>query len=285
MATDYEGKLAACYIRVSTDQQEISVDVQLRQSEHYAKFKGLKISPVNIFRDPDVSGRKVMFAKRSGAGALLETLREGHIKHLIVYKVDRLGRDAIDILETFRTLTQKLGVTVHFLDLGGDSLSSDSPITKFIVGMMALYAEMEVSYTRKRIKDAYDQKAIRGTNWGTIPYGMMGVPTGKKNKSGGPELKLEPNPEEMKWLRMMVNWRMHGDGTCEGGLGYHLIAKRLNEVGAPKRYRNASRRRKDAFGWTNGHVFKVLHGKIAQKMMAELNQTTKGETQCSDTST
>jgi putative DNA-invertase from lambdoid prophage Rac len=54
----------------------------------------------------------------------MDKLEAGDV--LIVTKLDRLGRDAIDVSTTVRTL-EELGVRVHCLALGGVDLAS-SPV-------------------------------------------------------------------------------------------------------------------------------------------------------------
>ena len=52
-------KNAACYIRVSTeDQTEYSPDAQLKELRDYAARHELLIAPEHIFIDAGVSGRK-----------------------------------------------------------------------------------------------------------------------------------------------------------------------------------------------------------------------------------
>lgn len=93
------------------------------------------------FHDEGISGA-VPAAKRPGFGKLLNYIREGDILH--VYAVDRLGRDALDVQSTVRTLLAK-GVTVEILGLG--------PIAKgvgeLIIAVLAQVADLE----RQRINE------------------------------------------------------------------------------------------------------------------------------------
>lgn len=59
---------------------------------------------------------------------------------LVVSKLDRLGRDAIDVLQTIRSLSER-GVKVIVLQLGNTDLTS--PAGKLLLSMLAAVAEME----------------------------------------------------------------------------------------------------------------------------------------------
>jgi DNA invertase Pin-like site-specific DNA recombinase len=77
-------------------------------------------------------------AARPGFAAMLEKMRDGET--LIVSKLDRLGRDAIDVIATVRMLAaRRIKVIVHAL--GGADLTSTAG--KLLVTMLAAVAEME----------------------------------------------------------------------------------------------------------------------------------------------
>lgn len=84
-----------------------------------------------------VSG-KAHAAQRSHFGVLLGKLRARDT--LIVSKLDRLGRDAPDVLATIKHLAS-LGVEVIVLQLG--KLDLTSPAGKLMLAMLAAVAEME----------------------------------------------------------------------------------------------------------------------------------------------
>lgn len=75
---------------------------------------------------------------RPGFAAMLAKMRDGET--LIVSKLDRLGRDAIDVIATVRSLAGR-GIRVIVHSLGGVDLAS--PTGKLLVTMLAAVAEME----------------------------------------------------------------------------------------------------------------------------------------------
>ena len=77
-------------------------------------------------------------AERKGFKKLLDKLEAGDV--LVVTKLDRLGRNAMDVRATVENLTG-LGVRVHCLALGGVDLAS--PAGKMTMGVIAAVAEFE----------------------------------------------------------------------------------------------------------------------------------------------
>ncbi|RQO51612.1 resolvase [Variovorax sp. KBW07] len=84
-----------------------------------------------------VSG-SVAAAERAGFCQLLNKLEDGDV--LVVTKLDRLGRNAMDVRATVEGLSG-MGVRVHCLALGGVDLTS--PAGKMTMGVIAAVAEFE----------------------------------------------------------------------------------------------------------------------------------------------
>lgn len=119
------------YGRVSTGQQTADNQfVEITQA-------GYEIEPEFWFADEGVSG-KVCAEQRPAFKRLLGQIRKGET--LVVSKLDRLGRDAIDVLQTVRHLGER-GIRVIVLQLGATDLTS--PAGKLLLSMLAAVAEME----------------------------------------------------------------------------------------------------------------------------------------------
>jgi DNA invertase Pin-like site-specific DNA recombinase len=89
------------------------------------------------FQDEGVSG-KCPAAQRPAFQDMLLRIREEET--LAVSKIDRLGRDAIDVLQTVKLL-QERGVHVIVHQLGSTDLAS--PAGKLLLAMLSALAEME----------------------------------------------------------------------------------------------------------------------------------------------
>ena len=119
------------YGRVSTGTQTTDNQrLELEQAGH-------QIEQDFWFADEGISG-KVAAAQRPAFKAMLGQIRKGET--LVVSKLDRLGRDAIDVLQTVRLLGER-GIKVVVLQLGNTDLTA--PAGKLLLSMLAAVAEME----------------------------------------------------------------------------------------------------------------------------------------------
>ena len=115
------------YCRVSTDDQNTENQVQ------EISAAGFSLTPQRIITET-VSG-SVTASERKGFGRLLNKLESGDV--LVVTKLDRLGRNAMDVRATVE-LINGLGVRVICLALGGvDLTSSAGKMTMQVVNAMA----------------------------------------------------------------------------------------------------------------------------------------------------
>ena len=270
----YNGEIAATYSRVSTADQQNSIDMQRRRIEDYARFKNLTLHHEFTFVDSDTSGT-IDISKRGGGSLLLKALETGRIRHLIILKLDRLGRKAIDIQTTWRDLTN-MGVTIHVLDLGGADFSSDSPITTFIVGVLSLCAEIEVERIRERIKGVLDDKKSQGDVVGRIPFGFTSVGSGRMTTKDGVSkeiMKMLPYEPEQAWIRKMLEWRAFGSDGRPGKWTYQQIAEELNRLGVKTKLSGTTNKHRLINGvWNPGTVYKLLKLDYVKDIIKQFEQ-------------
>lgn len=118
------------YCRVSTTDQ--TTDNQLQE----ISTSGFSLEPKRVIVET-ISG-SVAALQRPGFAKLLERMEGGDV--LVVTKLDRLGRNAMDVRSTVDDLAA-MGVRVHCLALGGIDLTS--PAGKMTMGVIAAVAEFE----------------------------------------------------------------------------------------------------------------------------------------------
>ena len=138
------------YIRVSTLQQANdgdSLETQLKQIGSYSSLKGFEIPSENFVTERGVSGG-LEFEKRPEGSKLFEKLGSGDV--LIFSKLDRAFRNTRNALNTLHELKQR-GVSVHFIDLGGD-VTNDG-IGSVIFTILSAFATFERERIATRIRE------------------------------------------------------------------------------------------------------------------------------------
>ncbi|WP_010303107.1 recombinase family protein [Candidatus Odyssella thessalonicensis] len=118
------------YARVSTMEQ--NPDNQIKEILE----AGFVIEPHRIITET-ISG-SMHISRRKGFARLLDKMEKGDI--LVVTKLDRLGRDAIDVSTTVAKL-EEVGIKVHCLALGGVDLTSSAG--KMTMGVINAVAQFE----------------------------------------------------------------------------------------------------------------------------------------------
>lgn len=141
------------YCRVSTAEQ--NTDNQVREIE----AAGFSVEPKRIVTET-VSG-SLPAMERKGFAKLLDRLEAGDV--LIVTKLDRLGRNAMDVRATVEKLAAE-GVRVHCLALGGTDLTS--PAGKMTMGVIAAVAEFERDLLIERTQAGLTRAKAEGKQLG-----------------------------------------------------------------------------------------------------------------------
>jgi putative DNA-invertase from lambdoid prophage Rac len=141
------------YCRVSTTDQ--TTDNQLQE----IAAAGFAVDPRRAVQET-ISG-SVAASERPGFGKLLDKLEEGDV--LVVTKLDRLGRNAMDVRASIEALTG-LGVRVHCLALGGIDLTS--PAGKMTMGVIAAVAEFERDLLIERTQAGLERAKAEGKSIG-----------------------------------------------------------------------------------------------------------------------
>ena len=133
------------YVRVSTTGQTTENQI------HEIEAVGFQVEPRRIVTET-VSGSTAI-AQRRGFAKLMDRLEAGDV--LIVTKLDRLGRDAIDVSLTVKALAG-MGVRVHCLALGGvDLTSSAGTMTMNVLNAVAQFErDLLIERTQSGLKRA-----------------------------------------------------------------------------------------------------------------------------------
>ncbi|MBD8680003.1 recombinase family protein [Sphingomonas sp. CFBP 13720] len=141
------------YCRVSTADQ--STDNQVREIE----AAGFTVEPKRVVTET-VSGSTAAM-ERVGFAKLVDRLEDGDV--LLVTKLDRLGRNAMDVRATVDRLASE-GVRVHCLALGGVDLTS--PAGKMTMGVINAVAEFERDLLIERTQSGLARAKAEGKQLG-----------------------------------------------------------------------------------------------------------------------
>jgi len=153
---------AVIYRRVSTDEQATSglgLEAQYDTCEKHAAARGW--SPLAVFTDAGISGTVPLRERPAGAQAVALARATGAI--LLVAKLDRIGRDAIDRLTLLRDAASD-GWRIESPDISGiDPTSAEG---RLMHGVMASVAEYERALIGIRTSAAIRARLRRGEGWG-----------------------------------------------------------------------------------------------------------------------
>lgn len=141
------------YARVSTADQ--TTQNQLNE----AAAAGFAVDARRVVEET-ISG-SVAASERPGFCKLVDKLEDGDV--LVVTKLDRLGRNAMDVRSTVEALAG-MGVRVHCLALGGTDLTSSSG--KLTMSVIAAVAEFERDLLIERTQSGLQRAKAQGKTLG-----------------------------------------------------------------------------------------------------------------------
>lgn len=164
-----EVKKAAIYARVSTQDQTVE-----QQFINCRKYCVAQEWAYDEYAEVGVSGAKT---SRTELDRMLQRMRAGEYQAVVVWKLDRLGRSTIhllQLLEEFRNRNVQLVVTTM-------GLNTDKPEGRFFFSVIAAFAELEREFIRQRVQASIDTKKAKGIRLGRPP----GAKDKKKRRLAG----------------------------------------------------------------------------------------------------
>ena len=141
------------YARVSTNQQDLGLQLTALTDA------GVQDHPDFLFSDK-ASGKN---DKREGLQLLITKARKGD--HVLVKKLDRLGRNTSDMIKIIEDFHER-GITVQFLD---DGISTEGSMGKMVVTILAAVAQAERERILERTNEGRRAAMDRGVKMGRKP--------------------------------------------------------------------------------------------------------------------
>lgn len=219
-------KKVAIYCRVSTVEQAeegYSIDEQKIRNIEYCEKEGYEV--FKVYEDRGISGKNI-----SGRPGLKELLRDANDKKfdlVIAWKLNRLSRKLIDILNIIDTLDKN---NIAFNSIT-ESFESETTSGKLHLNIMGAIGEFERSTISENVKMGMIARAREGKwNGGKVlGYDIVEIPSeGKKRK----DTKLEINEKEAMTVRRI--FELYSEGH-----GYKATVNRVNKEGHKSKRGNA----------------------------------------------
>jgi len=156
----------ALYLRVSSEEQRDreTIEIQRHFLEEYCRLYGLEVA--EVYADDGVSGTVPLHERPEGR-RLLEDAQAEKFDTLIVYKLDRLGRTLLVIVDAHDRL-QTAGVSLRS---AREPIDTSNPSGRLIFQMLASFAEYDRENIKERTTAGIHRAFRNGKHGGRIPYG------------------------------------------------------------------------------------------------------------------
>lgn len=199
-------KITCCYVRVSKDTQENSIDTQLDLLKKYCEYKGIIIN--KTFIDFGKSGGSVK--GRDDFNQMMSLVSEGKVDKIITTSLSRFSRNTMDLLNSVDTLREN---KTDLIVLKENISSLYDPIGMFFITILGSIYTLERGLISERTKDVLKHKRLNNQVFGTTPIGY--------DRNGD---TLVENQKEQFMLRKIKRLRYKG-------LSYKQISDFLNRNG------------------------------------------------------
>ncbi|MDQ3964920.1 MAG: recombinase family protein [Actinomycetota bacterium] len=230
----------ALYLRVSSDEQRERQTIETQRAflEQYCRLYELEV--VETYADDGVSGTIPLHERPEGR-RLLEDAQAGRFETLLVYRLDRLGRSLLVIVDAH----DKLQAAEVALRSATEPIDTSTPSGRLIFQMLASFAEYERETIGERTRAGLHRAYRNGKHTGCIPYGY------DITEEKGAFVIVEEEAEVVRELFHNVAFK---------GASLYSEAQRLNACGvrAPgRKYRGSAR--KHAERWDPSTIARLLH--------------------------
>ena len=225
--------LDAIYARQSVEKADsLSIQGQIEKCQTQTNEE------VKIYRD---SGYSAKNTNRPAFQSMMDDVKSGLIRKIVVYRLDRFSRSLADFSQLWTVLQAH---DVEFISIN-ETFDTSNPMGRAMLNVIMVFAQLERETTAERVRDNYYQRAKLGS-WpgGPAPYGFDIGRT--LDATGRLVPTLIPN-QQMDVVRDIFDYYSNQEET----LG--TVARKLNEreIPAPKRA-----------VWENVTLSRILHSPL-----------------------
>ncbi len=222
----------AIYCRQSVEKKDsLSIEGQVEICRKFADGE------TKVFADRGYSGKSV---NRPAFKELIEAVKSGSVRKIIVYRLDRFSRSVADFSRLWDVLEKH---NVEFVS-ATENFDTSSPMGRAMLNIVTVFAQLERETTSERVRDNYHHRHTLGS-WlgGPAPYGFDIT---KTNVDGKLVSTLVSNHNAAIVKQIFEDY-------ANPEISLRMIAKRLTDQGVPGPKRTA---------WDSVSISRILHSPV-----------------------
>lgn len=199
----------AIYVRVSTEEQAkegFSIGAQREMLKSYCKSQGW--TNYKFYVDEGISAKDT---ERPQLQLMLDHIKEGMIKKVLVYRLDRMTRSVLDLHKLLETFEENDCTFVS----STEPYDTSTAVGRLFITLVAAMAQWERENTGERISMVLNEKAKRGEWLAQAPFGFKKV-----------DKQLFHDEKQMPILKDMIK-------KTKEGYSMRQLANYLNDSGTP----------------------------------------------------
>lgn len=190
----------ALYARQSLDKQDsISIENQIEFCKYETRGGDYK-----TYIDKGFSGKNT---NRPAFFQMMQDIKAGKIKRVIVYKLDRISRSILDFSNMMEVFQE---YHVEFVS-STEKFDTSTPIGNAMLNISIVFAQLERETIQKRVADAYYTKSQKGYYMGgRVPFGFQ-----LENAiiNGIHTSRFVPEPTEIEQIKLIYTLYSETDMT------------------------------------------------------------------------
>ncbi len=164
----------ALYMRTSSDEQREAGTIQTQAEVLRARAERMDLEIVKTYADDGVSGVTPLHERPAGQ-TLLADAKVGKFDTVLVYKLDRLARTQLGILDAADRL-ERMGVALRSAT---EHYETATPQGRLMFQMLGSFAEFEKSNINERTRDGLYRAHRSGRHLAPVPFGYRAGEDGR----------------------------------------------------------------------------------------------------------
>jgi site-specific DNA recombinase len=222
---------SALYCRVSTEEQALegySIRGQIEKLKAYVSAKSWAV--YDVYLDEGISGKNI--SERPAINRMIEDIKAGHVKNVLIFKLDRLTRSVADLMFLMELFKQ---YNCAFNSLT-ESIDTSTASGRMFIKIIGIFAEFERENIGERVRLGNERKAREGYSnaYSVASFGY--------DKDTTDSIQKVNESEAVIVKRIFDLYTNHN-------MTLNAVAKALNKDKVPTKLNSI---------WNSGTVYKVL---------------------------